>query len=132
MWSRLWTAGRRSGESRAISWSVSFSALLSPVSRMGARSYTPEIANPAVTRGCSSAIATRWAPADQPESTTGPEMPYDTPFWASQSSDWDISVTMSVNETSGASEYPGMATDQPWAATPSTNMANTSRELRCQ
>ena len=50
-------------------------------------------------------------------------MPWDSPFLASQSSDWDISFTMSVNETSGASEYPGMATDQPWAATPSTSMA---------
>src|SRR5438309_10460443 len=99
---------------------------------MGARSYTPEIANPAVTRGCSSAIATRWAPADQPESTTGPEMPYDSPFWASQSSDCDISVTMLVSDASGASEYPGIATYQPCAATPSTSMASNSSELRCQ
>ena len=45
---------------------------------------------------------------------------------------WDISVTISVNEASGASEYPGMATDQPCAAMPSTSMANNSRELRCQ
>src|SRR3954471_10499443 len=132
MSSRLWTAGRRSGDNAVTSALVSFSALLRPVSRMGPRSYTPEIASPAATRGWSSAIATRWAPADQPESTTGPEIPYDSPFWASQSSDWDISVTISVNKTSGASEYPGMATDQPWAATPSTSMANTSRELRCQ
>src|SRR5438034_595826 len=29
-------------------------------------------------------------------------MPYDPPFWASQSSDWDISATMSVNEASGS------------------------------
>src|SRR2546426_9454472 len=54
-------------------------------------------------------------------------MPYDPSLWASQSSDWDISATMSVNEASGASEYPGMATDQPCAATPSTSMAYFAR-----
>ena len=77
-------------------------------------------------------MAASWAPADQPERITGPAMPYAAPFCASQSSDRIISATICVNDASGASEYPGMATDQPCAATPSTSMANTSRELRCQ
>ena len=53
-------------------------------------------------------------------------------FWPANRATGISPLTISVNEASGASEYPGMATDQPCAATPSTSMANTSRELRCQ